>query len=304
VGRRRSRGRVGPPRVAEPLVSRRPSRRTEPPPSDCPRRGRAHATPPPPGCCGLSPAGHPNRRLLLDRRVRKDEVDQAGPPDRAAGARRDRHRGHAAPEHPHPRRSPTAAPSRAGRDHCPPRGASQLSDPIRSDVGRRGQPRQRSAATPPSRIGSCRLPHLAAGRWRVRTPRQPEHAVHLKGQRARHARWPSALPCRGHHGQLLRGCRRLGAEVGRRLGPWPRCPPMWGTSARNDEGPPSRVALREWLSGGVLLSHAVTRAVPSAHRGLASGFGMGPGVSPWPWPPKRCGVGSQRPSLQNCTVDA
>jgi len=200
VGRRRSRGRVGPPRVAEPLVSRRPSRRTEPPPSDCPRRGRAHATPPPPGCCGLSPAGHPNRRLLLDRRVRKDEVDQAGPPDRAAGARRDRHHGHAAPEHPHPRRSPTGAPSRAGRDHCPPRGASQLSDSIRRDVGRRGQPRQRPAATPPSRIGSCRLPHLAAGRWHDRTPRQPEHAVHLKGQRARHARWPSALPCRGHHG--------------------------------------------------------------------------------------------------------
>lgn len=35
----------------------------------------------------------------------------------------------------------------------------------------------------------------------------------------------------------------------------------------------------EWLSGGVLLSHPVSRAVPSALRGLASGFGMGPGVS-------------------------
>ncbi len=34
------------------------------------------------------------------------------------------------------------------------------------------------------------------------------------------------------------------------------------------------------LSGGVLLSHTVSRAVPSALRGLASGFGMGPGVSP------------------------
>ena len=33
------------------------------------------------------------------------------------------------------------------------------------------------------------------------------------------------------------------------------------------------------LSGGVLLSHTVSRAVPSALKGLASGFGMGPGVS-------------------------
>ncbi len=39
-------------------------------------------------------------------------------------------------------------------------------------------------------------------------------------------------------------------------------------------GPPWEV-----MSGGVLLSHAVTRAVPSALRSLASGFGMGPGVS-------------------------
>jgi hypothetical protein len=32
--------------------------------------------------------------------------------------------------------------------------------------------------------------------------------------------------------------------------------------------------------GGVLLSHQVPLAVPSALAGLASGFGMGPGVSP------------------------
>ena len=38
--------------------------------------------------------------------------------------------------------------------------------------------------------------------------------------------------------------------------------------------------LRECLSGCVLLSHTVTSAVPSALKGLASGFGMGPGVSP------------------------
>ena len=54
--------------------------------------------------------------------------------------------------------------------------------------------------------------------------------------------------------------------------------------------PPQWVAFDQMLSGGVLLSHAVTRAVPSALRGLASGFGMEPGVSLLPWPPKRYGV--------------
>src|ERR1019366_4611577 len=43
------------------------------------------------------------------------------------------------------------------------------------------------------------------------------------------------------------------------------------------------------MSGGVLLSHAVPRAVPSALKSLTSGFGMGPGVSPSPWPPKLYG---------------
>src|SRR5690349_18286096 len=37
--------------------------------------------------------------------------------------------------------------------------------------------------------------------------------------------------------------------------------------------------------GGVLLSHTLTSAVPSALEGLASGFGMGPGVPPPPTPP-------------------
>jgi hypothetical protein len=45
----------------------------------------------------------------------------------------------------------------------------------------------------------------------------------------------------------------------------------------------------ESMSGGVLLSHAVPRAVPSALKSLTSGFGMGPGVSPSPWPPKHYG---------------
>jgi hypothetical protein len=43
------------------------------------------------------------------------------------------------------------------------------------------------------------------------------------------------------------------------------------------------------MSGGVLLSHAVPHAVPSALKSLTSGFGMEPGVSPSPWPPKHYG---------------
>ncbi len=39
--------------------------------------------------------------------------------------------------------------------------------------------------------------------------------------------------------------------------------------------------------GGDLLSHPVSRAVPSALRGLTAVFGMGTGVSPSPLPPKK-----------------
>jgi hypothetical protein len=45
------------------------------------------------------------------------------------------------------------------------------------------------------------------------------------------------------------------------------------------------VALRKDMSGGVLLSHSLSVAVPSALKGLTSGFGMGPGISPSLWPP-------------------
>ncbi len=40
------------------------------------------------------------------------------------------------------------------------------------------------------------------------------------------------------------------------------------------------------IPGGVLLSHTVTRAVPSALKSLTSVFGMGTGVSSSPLPPE------------------
>ena len=47
----------------------------------------------------------------------------------------------------------------------------------------------------------------------------------------------------------------------------------------SEKGRPNGATLFERMSGSVLLSHKVPLAVPSALRSLASGFGMGPGVS-------------------------
>ena len=59
----------------------------------------------------------------------------------------------------------------------------------------------------------------------------------------------------------------------------PRAP--WrGGWVVNEERPHRGGVFPEWLSGGVLLSHTLSGAVPSALWVLASGFGMGPGVSP------------------------
>ena len=46
-----------------------------------------------------------------------------------------------------------------------------------------------------------------------------------------------------------------------------------------------------FVVGGVLLSHILPGAVPSALVGLASGFGMGPGVSQPLSPPTRLNLG-------------
>jgi hypothetical protein len=61
---------------------------------------------------------------------------------------------------------------------------------------------------------------------------------------------------------IVRGrMRRIGAE---------ECAGQTKTGA----GANAPTPISESMSGGVLLSHPVSRAVPSALRGLASGFGM------------------------------
>ena len=79
-------------------------------------------------------------------------------------------------------------------------------------------------------------------------------------------RRPNAVGTEGF-GSPAGGLAGSGAVCGPCAG-MPKATPVWGWPSV------------EWVFGGVLLSHPVTRAVPSALKGLASGFGMGPGVSP------------------------
>ena len=74
-------------------------------------------------------------------------------------------------------------------------------------------------------------------------------------------------------------------------------------------GPRERRSAARWRRfvkslGGDLLSHPASQAVPSALEGLTSGFGMGPGVSPPLWPPKRSGAPGIAGTLQNYTASA
>ena len=72
------------------------------------------------------------------------------------------------------------------------------------------------------------------------------------------------------------------------------------------KGRPRGAALTKVMSGDVLLSHDLPVAVPSALKGLTSGFGMEPGISPSLWPPKLYGVmqkpGSQAPDRNSGTT--
>ena len=64
-------------------------------------------------------------------------------------------------------------------------------------------------------------------------------------------------------------------------------------SGEKSKGRPRGAALTKVMSGDVLLSHDLPVAVPSALKGLTSGFGMEPGISPSLWPPKLYGVMNQ-----------
>src|SRR4051812_26293976 len=77
------------------------------------------------------------------------------------------------------------------------------------------------------------------------------------------------------------------------------------TQSKNNQGSFGNAErpLVESVSGDVLLSHAVARAVPSALRGLASGFGMGPGVSLSLWSPKLYGDMWSAPSREHIARD-
>ena len=73
------------------------------------------------------------------------------------------------------------------------------------------------------------------------------------------------------------------------------------------EADPWGPASLEEMCGGVLLSREASLAVPSALRGLTSGFGMGPGVSPSLWPPqlyRNISLEGSRPYFGNRIVDA
>ena len=73
---------------------------------------------------------------------------------------------------------------------------------------------------------------------------------------------------------------------------------MRGTLCRpvgRESRPASLPASIPKVPGGDLLSHSVSRAVPSAVEGLTSGFGMEPGVSPLLWPPEHIEFSSPRP---------
>ena len=125
----------------------------------------------------------------------------------------------------------------------------------------------------------------------------PEHAGGHRDPRRLADRCP---PSSGHPrgGWPTRRCRSAGGRFRAVLQVFAQIDSRPGCSSSTNVIGPQRTTranhawlalVEEKLSGGVLLSHTVSRAVPSALRGLASGFGMEPGVSLSLWPPKLYG---------------
>src|SRR6266567_1738205 len=98
-------------------------------------------------------------------------------------------------------------------------------------------------------------------------PNCPPWYVHAKRAPPRHADPPA------HRTGELNPPDDHSSRVSHQMVAGPRAEPETTRAARR------RLSSRRCL-GGDLLSHPVSRAVPSALEGLTSGFGMGPGVSP------------------------
>ena len=137
---------------------------------------------------------------------------------------------------------------------------------------------------PPSLRGS--RPRGGPGGPGVGLPRSRTRRV----VRPRRRGWPGMVPDVG-----LMSARSPGCFCG---GVW-----VWVVSVSGMRKPLGACAPRGFLyvwCGGVLLSHTLSGAVPSPCQALASGFGMGPGVSPGPWPPQIFSCTVRRWGLPAC----
>ena len=199
----------------------------------------------------------------------------AAPPDDGPTARsglpaRDPRRRLPADDDPPPERGLPARPPlgalEGGRDSllCPPRSLSRCRH-------RNSWSHPRNPATPRNHPKSCEgIPHRIACR-----------SLTIPLDRVSLPRYSSLLPCftgGTSHPDPLNGPSHGPTSASGRshsgLGASPGLPPP-----ESEKGRPNGATLFERMSGSVLLSHKVPLAVPSALRSLASGFGMGPGVS-------------------------
>jgi hypothetical protein len=195
---------------------------------------------------------------------------------------------------------------RRGWTDCRPRHRSgrQLTDPCRSRAGPccvTPRPRRAHSGSrhrlPSGRTGDARYPWRRRGRFPAHWQRrrcghdrigQRRNRRHRLFDALRHSgRCSSAWPDRHRYASDYLTMPRVDQPLSSI--PFP-CFVFNALSSQNAKSVrairlPERPS-RQVVSGDVLLSHAVARAVPSALRGLASGFGMGPGVSLSLWSPK------------------
>jgi hypothetical protein len=150
----------------------------------------------------------------------------------------------------------------------------------------------------PRHLGRCAILarcgcRCAAPARRGRTPTVPGRSSSNRWSRSAAGSFSGSSPfrrscARSSAYRRPRGCRsydwrRLPPRPWAFRVPLPRQPPASATTVSRQAkraAQPHRERPSSNMPGGVLLSHAVPRAVPSALKSLTSGFGMGPGVSP------------------------